>query len=102
MLTLITFLSLIFAVIVASELVIVFTPLIVYLATLLITWIAPKIQGLAILLVLVPILSFVTALVSSWVLPEGTGFGFWADFGLGLAAVFLNEVVTGVIGLTKT
>jgi len=85
---------------VAGELVIVFTPLLVYFATLFITWLAPKIQGLAILLVLVPILAAAAAWVSGLVFTEGLGF--WAEFGLGLAAVFVNETVERIIELTKT
>ena len=83
--------ALIFAVlIIASELVAILTPLVVYGVTWLIRKFVPNVAGWFIVMFIVPLLSlgitWVTGLLGN---PELT---FWGQFAYGLLAVFVNEL----------
>ena len=74
------------------ELITLFSPLIVYVSTLLVTYFLPtierKIPGWLVLSFVVPGLSLLLT-----VLLPATAVGFWPQFLYGLLAVFINEVI---------
>ncbi len=85
-----TFITLIAVVIIASELVTLFTPLIVFGVTYVVKKIVPSIAGWIIIMLVVPLLSLLITWVSG--LLANTGLTFWEQFGYGLLAVFINEL----------
>ena len=85
------FIALIFAVtIIASELVTLFTPVIVYGVTYLVKKFLPNISGWIIVMLVVPLLSLAVAWLTT--LLASSELTFWEQFGYGLLAVFINEL----------
>lgn len=85
-----TFITLIAVVIIASELVTLFTPFVVFGVTYVVKKIIPSIAGWIIVMLVVPLLSLLITWVSG--LLANTGLTFWEQFGYGLLAVFINEL----------
>jgi hypothetical protein len=83
-------LVLIIAAIIASEVVVLFTPLIVLATTELVKFIVPKVNGLVIVMLIVPALSIGVTLISDLVID--TSLSFWVQAGTGLLAVFFNQL----------
>lgn len=74
----------------ANELVTILTPLVVYGVVELVKYLAPKIPGWLIVSFAVPLLSAAVTFVSQWLMGAT---GFWAQFGFGFLAVFVNELI---------
>jgi len=74
-----------------TELIAVLTPVVVFGAVQLLKLVLPKIPGWALLAIVVPVLSAVVAWISQIIV--GGVIGFWAQVGLGLLAVFVNELL---------
>lgn len=81
---------LIAAVILATELVTLFTPLVVYLVTWALRKVAPKLPGWVIVMLIVPLLSLAVAALTGFL--GQTTLTFWQQFAYGLLAVFVNEL----------
>lgn len=73
-----------------TELITLLTPLIVFGAVELVKWALPKVPGWVVVGIIVPALSAAVTLIAE-MLTGATGF--WAQFGLGFLAVFVNELV---------
>lgn len=86
-----SFIALIFAVvIIAAELVTIFSPLVVYGATYVVKKLLPNVAGWVVLMLIVPLLSLAVAWITELIAnPDLT---FWAQFAYGLLAVFVNEL----------
>lgn len=74
----------------AEQIILILTPLIVFLVTELVKYLLPKVSGWIVISIFVPIVSLVAAWVSSMVI---SGDNFWAQAGIGLLAVFVNELI---------
>jgi hypothetical protein len=81
--------SLIAAVITAPEVIVLFTPLAVMLATELVKKMVPLVAGWVIVLLIVPLLSVTVTMLSNLIIDPGLNF--WAQVGFGLLAVFVNQ-----------
>jgi hypothetical protein len=77
-------------VITVVELVSLLSPLVVFAATELVKKVSPKISGWILVMLIVPLLSVAVAWVTEILLVPGLSF--WAQFGYGLLAVFVNEL----------
>ena len=73
---------------VATDLIVILTPLVVWGATELLKYALPKISGWIIVTLVVPILS----LIAAYIAPLLGATDFWLQFGVGLLAVFVNEL----------
>lgn len=73
---------------VATDLIVILTPLVVWGATELLKYALPKISGWIIVTLVVPILS----LIAAYIAPLLGASDFWVQFGVGLLAVFVNEL----------
>lgn len=72
----------------ASDIVLILAPLVVWGATELVKYILPKVSGWVIVTVIVPLLS----LAAAYIAPLLGATDFWLQFGVGLLAVFVNEL----------
>ena len=72
----------------ASDIVLILAPLVVWGATELVKYILPKVSGWVIVTVIVPLLS----LAAAYLAPLLGATDFWLQFGVGLLAVFVNEL----------
>lgn len=81
---------LIATVILATELVTLFTPLVVYGVTWIVRKFAPGLPGWVVVMLIVPLLSL--AVVALTGLLGQTSLTFWQQFAYGLLAVFVNEL----------
>ena len=72
----------------ASDIVLILAPLVVWGATELVKYILPKVSGWVIVTVIVPLLS----LAAAYIAPLLGASDFWVQFGVGLLAVFVNEL----------
>ena len=73
---------------VATDLIVILTPLVVWGATELLKYALPKISGWIIVTLVVPALS----LIAAYIAPLLGATDFWLQFGVGLLAVFVNEL----------
>jgi hypothetical protein len=73
-----------------TQIVVLLTPVIVWVVTAVVKLVSDKISGAWIVAIVVPVVSILVALVSGVVFPEGSNF--WLQVGVGLVAVFLNEL----------
>lgn len=73
---------------VATDLIVILTPLVVWGATELIKYALPKVSGWVIVTLVVPLLS----LGAAYIAPLLVETDFWLQFGVGLLAVFVNEL----------
>ena len=73
---------------VATDLIVILAPLVVWGATELVKYILPKVSGWVIVTVIVPVLS----LAAAYLAPLLGATDFWVQFGVGLLAVFINEL----------
>jgi hypothetical protein len=73
----------------ASEIIVLFTPLTVMLATGLIKKMVPLVAGWVVVLLIVPLMSITITYLSNLIL--NPGLNFWAQAALGLLAVFVNQ-----------
>ena len=81
--------AIIAAAVTATEVIALFTPLVVMLATELVKKMVPLVAGWVIVLLIVPLLSIAVTLFSNLITdPE---LNFWAQAGFGLLAVFVNQ-----------
>jgi len=77
---------------VPTELIVVLTPVVVYLAVQLFKVITPVLPGWVLVSIVVPIASALIAWITQ-LLSAGGDVGFWAQVVLGLLAVFINEII---------
>lgn len=78
-------------VIIAAELVTIFSPLVVYGATYVVRQFFPNLAGWTIVMLVVPLLSLAVAWLTEIIgTPE---LAFWGQFAYGLLAVFVNELL---------
>lgn len=73
---------------VATDLIVILTPLVIWGATELLKFALPKVSGWVIVTLVVPVLS----LVGAYIAPLLGASDFWVQFGVGLLAVFINEL----------
>ena len=73
-----------------EQIVLILTPLVVFGVTEFLKFILPKLSGWIIVSILVPLVSLAAAWVTSL---TGVGGDFWAQTGVGLLAVFVNELI---------
>ncbi|MBK7380478.1 MAG: hypothetical protein IPJ03_22455 [Ignavibacteriales bacterium] len=98
LLTLISFIA-ILAVILVTDLINILSPLVVFGVTWLVGRIA-TVQGWVVVMVIVPALSLLAAWLAE--VMGATGLSFWAQFGINLVAVFVNEAIRQIGQANKT
>jgi len=74
----------------AQEIILILTPIAVYIATAIAKYILPRVPGWVIVSIIVPAISFVFAGLTSLLGMIG---GFWIQVVTGLLAVFVNELI---------
>lgn len=73
-----------------EQIILYLTPAIVYLATELVKWLLPRLQGWLIVSIIVPVLSLLAAYLTSFIIQ---GDNIWLQAFIGLLAVFVNELI---------
>jgi hypothetical protein len=73
----------------ATEIILAFTPLVVFFATQAVKWALGKVSGWVVVTIIVPALSLIVAWVSGLVIGE---LNLFPQVGVGLLAVFINEL----------